>query len=133
MPTSASKATSVPVRALPSKENAAMTIPPPAPPAGWPAAWADALSDDTLKQAGSAAIFQRGKAYAKSGAVEVIAEDPLPEPALHAQVSGSEDYATEVWIENDSIAGECDCPHAADGWFCKHQVALAMVERRRKG
>ena len=100
-------------------------------PSAWPAAWVLALGDMSLKQTSSAAIFQRGKAYATSGAVEVVDEAPMPEPALHAQVTGSETYTTEVWIEDDDLAGSCDCPHAADGWFCKHQVAVALVWRQR--
>ncbi len=98
---------------------------------GWPAAWADALSDAALKEASSATIFRRGQTYAASGAVEVTEENPLPEPALHAQVMGSEMYSTEVWIEDDVLAGTCDCPNAEDGWFCKHQVAVAIVWRER--
>lgn len=89
------------------------------------------MSDASLKQASSAAIFQRAKAYATSGAVEVVDEDPLPEPALHAQVTGTDTYTTEVWIEDDAVAGSCDCPNAEDGWFCKHQVAVALVWRDR--
>jgi uncharacterized Zn finger protein len=97
----------------------------------WPDEWARALSDASLKRASSAAIFQRGKAYASSGAVEVVDEDPMPEPALHAQVFGTETYATEVWIEDDAVSGDCDCPNAEEGWFCKHQVAVALVWRDR--
>ena len=99
--------------------------------AGWPSAWAKALGDASLEDASSEAIFGRGKAYARSGAVEVLDEDPMPEPALRAQVIGTEVYSTEVWIEDDAIAGRCDCPHAEDGWFCKHQVAVALVWRKR--
>lgn len=69
-----------------------------------------ALSDLSLRQASSAAIFQRGTSYAASGAVEVVDEDPMPEPALHAQVTGTDTHDTEVWIEDDNIAGKCDCP-----------------------
>jgi hypothetical protein len=97
----------------------------------WPDEWTRALSDVSLRQASSAAIFQRGKAYATSGAVEVLDEDPMPEPALHAQVTGTDTYSTEVWIEDDAVAGSCDCPNAEDGWFCKHQVAVALVWRDR--
>jgi uncharacterized Zn finger protein len=97
----------------------------------WPDEWVRALSDASLRQSSSAAIFQRGKGYASSGAVEVVNEDPMPEPALHAQVSGTETYTTEVWIEDDAVAGSCDCPNADDGWFCKHQVAVALVWRER--
>ena len=99
--------------------------------AGWPPGWMLALGDASLKDASSSAIFQRGKAYATSGSVEVVAEDPLPEPALRAEVTGTEIYTTEVWIEDDALAGSCDCPHAQDGWFCKHQVAVALVWRER--
>ncbi|MBE0549653.1 MAG: SWIM zinc finger family protein [Rubrivivax sp.] len=100
-------------------------------PPTWPDEWVRALSDASLRQASSAAIFQRGKAYATSGAVEVVDEDPMPEPALHAQVTGTETCTTEVWIEDGAVAGSCDCRNAADGWFCKHQVAVALVWRDR--
>ena len=99
--------------------------------AGWPPGWMLALGDASLRDASSPAIFQRGKAYATSGSVGVVAEDPLPEPALRAQVTGTEMYTTEVWIEDDALAGSCDCPNAQDGWFCKHQVAVALVWRDR--
>jgi hypothetical protein len=101
-------------------------------PPAWPDEWVRALSDASLRQASSAAIFQRGKTYAASGAVEVVDEDPMPEPALHAQVSGTETYTTDVWIEDDTVVGSCDCPNAEDGWFCKHQVAVALVWRDRR-
>ncbi len=97
----------------------------------WPAAWSLALADAALVEAGSKAIFDRGAAYARDGAVEIVDEDPMPEPAVRARVAGSETYDVEVWIEADAVAGECTCPHAADGWFCKHQVALAIVWRQR--
>ncbi len=97
----------------------------------WPDEWVQALSDASLRQASSAAIFQRGKAYAASGTVDVVDEDPMPEPALHAQVSGTHIYSTEVWIEDDGVASSCDCPNAEEGWFCKHQVAVALVWRDR--
>jgi hypothetical protein len=100
-------------------------------PPTWPDEWVRALSDASLRQASSATIFQRGKAYAASGAVEVVNEDPVPDPALHAQVTGTDTYTTEVWIEDDAVAGHCDCPNAEDGWFCKHQVAVALVWRDR--
>ena len=107
---------------------AAETVPP-----GWPDAWLLALGDASLRDASSPTIFQRGKSYATSESVEVVTEDPLPEPALRAEVTGTEVYTTEVWIEDDALAGSCDCPNAQDGWFCKHQVAVALVWRERLG
>ena len=41
-------------------------------PPAWPGEWVRALGDASLRQSSSAAIFQRGKAYATSGAVEVV-------------------------------------------------------------
>lgn len=106
-------------------------MPPEAPAPAWPEEWLRALSDLSLTQASSAVIFQRGKSYAASGTVEPVDEDPMPEPALRAQVAGTRAYRTEVWIEADAVAGSCDCPHAEDGGFCKHQVAVALVWRDR--
>lgn len=96
-------------------------------PETWPPEWRGVLADAALRGAAGASVFERGRAYMEDGAVEVLGEDPLPEPALRAQVAGSELYGTEVWIEGDALAGQCDCPHAAEGHFCKHQVALALV------
>jgi hypothetical protein len=99
-------------------------------PPDWPEEWRGCLSDAALQQTSSAAIFRRACGYVDQ--VEVLGEDPLPEPALRARVFGTETYRTEVWIEDDAISGECSCPHAAEeGWFCKHQVALALVWRER--
>jgi uncharacterized Zn finger protein len=95
----------------------------------WPAEWLEAISDASLIKASSSAIFARAKEYANSESIEITDEAPYPEPTLWAQVLGTHRYETSVWIEADRIAGECDCPNAQDGWFCKHQVALAMVWR----
>lgn len=90
-----------------------------------------ALSDSALRRASSSATFQRGSTYASSGAVEVQAEEPGDTPAIHATVNGTEPYSTEVWIHDGEVGGTCNCPSAQEGWFCKHQVALALVWRER--
>lgn len=97
----------------------------------WPEVDLESLSDDALQEAASEVIFERGRAYAASGAVVVVSAQarPRPRPGLRARVSGTTEYATAVWIEDDAIDGRCDCPNAADGWFCKHQVAVALVWR----
>jgi hypothetical protein len=51
-----------------------------------------ALSDSALRRASSAAIFQRGKTYATSGAVQVLSEEPGDTPAIYAQVAGSDTH-----------------------------------------
>jgi nitroreductase len=89
------------------------------------------LSDAALMQASSPKIFERGKTYASAGAVSILGEEKEPGPAIHAAVAGTKTYATDVWIEDGGVAGSCDCPDGAEGWFCKHQVAAALVWRSR--
>ena len=94
-------------------------------------ALAGALCEGNLRAASSAAIFQRGQTYARSGAVEIIRDEPGDTPAVYATITGTQAYSTEVWVSEGEVGGACDCPNAADGWFCKHQVALAIVWRER--
>jgi hypothetical protein len=45
-------------------------------------------------------------------------------------VRGTQRYTCEVLVTEDAeLEGDCDCPHALDGYFCKHQVALALTLR----
>jgi uncharacterized Zn finger protein len=90
-----------------------------------------ALSDSALRRASNSAIFQRGRTYASSGAVDVASEEPGDTPAIYATVTGTEPYATEVWIHEGEVGGTCDCANAQEGWFCKHQVAVALIWRER--
>ena len=92
-----------------------------------------ALGDSALRRASSSAIFQRGMSYASSGAVEVRSEELGDTPTIHATVNGTEPYSTEVWVHDGEVGGSCDCASARDGWFCKHQVALALVWRGHLG
>jgi hypothetical protein len=92
---------------------------------------ADLLSDAELIHASSPKIFERGKTYASSGAVSIVGEEVDPQPAIHAEVAGTQIYKTSVRIEDGDVAGSCDCPNADDGWFCKHQVAVALIWRHR--
>jgi uncharacterized Zn finger protein len=95
------------------------------------AAWVAALDDNALRRASSSTIFERGRTYASAGAVDVTAEESGDHPSIFATITGTMAYAAEVWIRNDEIGGHCECPNAGDGWFCKHQVALALVWRQR--
>lgn len=90
------------------------------------------LGDAELRDVSSLKIFQRGTTYALSGAVRVLSEDLQPVPTIHAEVDGTATYSTSVWIDG-GVNGACDCPNATDGWFCKHQVAVALVWRQRLG
>ena len=91
----------------------------------------DSLSDEALTLRSSPKIFARGRTYAASGAVQVASEITKPNPTIEATVAGTQNYTTKVWIDDDELEGWCDCPNAQDGWFCKHQVAVALVWRQR--
>ncbi|MES2948977.1 MAG: SWIM zinc finger family protein [Pseudomonadota bacterium] len=98
---------------------------------------ANALCDAALLELAGAAVFARGQAYAGDDAVQ-DAELSYPndgqEIALRATVEGTQQYSVEVVVtEGDDVQGDCDCPHAQDGYFCKHQVALALVLRGMLG
>jgi hypothetical protein len=88
------------------------------------------LSNAALRDVSSPKILERGTTYAHSGAVRILSEDLEPVPTIHAEVDGTATYATRVWIDG-TVDGSCDCPNAGDGWFCKHQVAVALVWRHR--
>jgi hypothetical protein len=89
----------------------------------------EALSDTALRSLAGKAVFGRAKDYVTSNAITVIAEEGGAIPAIYAEIIGSDIYLTEVSVRDGSVGGGCDCPHAEDGMFCKHQVALAMVWR----
>ncbi|MDP3521263.1 MAG: hypothetical protein Q8S02_11645 [Hydrogenophaga sp.] len=93
----------------------------------------EALSDTALRSLAGKAVFGRAKDYVTSKAITVIAQEGGATPAIHAKIIGTDVYLTEVRVKEGSVVGGCDCPHAEDGTFCKHQVALAMVWRNLLG
>lgn len=91
--------------------------------------WCSALSDAALLKLAGPATFKRSHTYLHNGA---ISEPELSYPdavsvLLQADVQGTELYSTRLRVSTDGqIEGDCDCPHADDGYFCKHQVALGL-------
>jgi uncharacterized Zn finger protein len=49
-------------------------------------------------------------------------------------VVGGERYSVRVRVSDDpnELDGSCTCPRAADGWFCKHCVAIALAWSQRR-
>jgi len=98
-----------------------------------PSRWVDALSDAVLQRLAGEAVFRRGEVYARDGSVRDPEMSPLEDGeriALEATVRGTDRYEVRVAIDRrDRLHGRCDCPHAGDGFFCKHQVALSLVLR----
>jgi len=82
------------------------------------------ITDKTLEKMAGATAFQRGKQYFFDGSV-VSLHDTAKK--VSARVEGAETYRVELWDDNDRLGYDCTCPRAADGYFCKHCVALALA------
>lgn len=82
------------------------------------------ISRATLAELAGSAAFQRGETYFSVGAVGhlIVAED-----SVTARVEGGETYQVELRDDDGDLAHDCTCPRAADGYFCKHCVALGLA------
>jgi uncharacterized Zn finger protein len=79
---------------------------------------------DALRKLAGDKVFARGEAYFDAGQVEILAIEPK---RVVAQVTGTEDYRTELTGRGKAIDGECSCPAFKDWGFCKHMVAVALA------
>lgn len=86
-------------------------------------------TDDFLLDLAGAKVFQRGKELSHSGAVVLVHTIDGNERGWVSQVQGTELYDVSLRRKGGHWIGHCTCPHAADGWFCKHLVAVARVGR----
>lgn len=68
-------------------------------------------------------VFERGMSYHRSGQVEILHIDAK---RVLAEVSGTEDYRTELVGRGREMGGECTCPAFRDWGYCKHMVAVAL-------
>lgn len=79
---------------------------------------------DVLRETAGAKVFARGEAYHRDGQVQILVVKP---ERVLAQVTGTEDYRTELRGYGNSIDGECSCPAFEQFGFCKHMVATALA------
>ena len=79
---------------------------------------------DVLRELAGEKVFARGEAYYRDGQVEILTVEP---GRVLAQVTGTEDYRTELKGNGNDIDGECSCPAWEDWGFCKHMVATALT------
>ena len=82
------------------------------------------ISRATLESLAGATSFQRGEAYFSSGAVRRLRDAG---DQITATVQGTQAYRAELRMQGGQLAGQCSCPRAADGYFCKHCVALGLA------
>lgn len=69
--------------------------------------------------------FRRGEEYFSVGAVERLR---ATDDKITAKVKGTATYQVELRDEDDGeLAYDCTCPRAADGYFCKHCVAVGLA------
>ena len=70
-------------------------------------------------------ILQRGLAYYREGAVEMLQRKG---DVVNAVVLGRERYRVEIGLKGDEITDwSCDCPYASKGTPCKHMAAVFYV------
>lgn len=77
-----------------------------------------------LRRLAGAAAFERGEDYLAGGSVDRLRQAG---ERLSVRVMGSEAYQVELWVDGDELGYDCTCPRAADGYFCKHCVAVGLA------
>lgn len=77
-----------------------------------------------LEDLAGTAAFQRGEEYFSMGAVRRL---QATKDKATAKVDGSETYLVELRDDDGELAYDCTCPRAADGYFCKHCVAVGLA------
>ena len=87
--------------------------------------WNQVLTQSALQELAGSRSYADGVRYAGAGAVSDIL---VGDHTITAQVQGSERYRVRLdFDENESLSGDCTCPFAAQGNFCKHCVALGIA------
>ena len=82
------------------------------------------ISRTTLKDLAGTAALQRGEEYFSIGAVGRLR---ATDDKISARVEGTEIYRVELSDDGGDLAYDCTCPRAADGYFCKHCVAVGLA------
>lgn len=82
------------------------------------------ITRSTLDDLAGGTAFQRGEEYLSVGAVGRLR---ATDDKITAKVEGAETYQVELRDDNGELAYDCTCPRAADGYFCKHCVAVGLA------
>lgn len=84
----------------------------------------DLISRLTLEDLAGTAAFRRGEEYFSVGAVERLR---ATDNKITARVEGTETYQVELRDDGGDLVHDCTCPRAAEGYFCKHCVAVGLA------
>ncbi|MDO9268562.1 MAG: SWIM zinc finger family protein [Methylobacter sp.] len=82
------------------------------------------ITRKTLENLAGATAFQRGEDYFSAGSVGQLCDTG---DKISAGVEGTETYRVELWNDDGGLGYDCTCPRAADGYFCKHCVAVGLA------
>lgn len=87
---------------------------------------APTLTERQLEAAAGAVSFTRGEGY-----VQYVHGLRVVGTTAKASIQAKNVYLVDLDWSGTLVQGSCTCPHAADGNFCKHQVAvgLCVVDR----
>ena len=86
--------------------------------------FSDILDQDLLRDLAGDRYYQRGVDYFERGLVRSLAEY---DGRIVADVSGTESYQVQLWLENGDLMSRCSCPLGVDDLFCKHCVAVGLA------
>lgn len=82
------------------------------------------ITEKNLENLAGTGAFQRGRAYFSVGSVGPLRDTGKK---VSARVEGTETYRVELWDNDGGLGYDCTCPRAAEGYFCKHCVALGFA------
>lgn len=86
--------------------------------------FAHVLHAEVVRSLSDSRSYERGLHYFAAGRVS----RPLRSGSrIEARVRGGSEYSVSLWVKGDGLAYSCTCPHALEGAFCKHCVAVALA------
>ena len=82
------------------------------------------ITHSILEDLAGTTAFRRGEEYFSVGAVGRLR---ATDEKITAKVEGTDTYQVELKDDDGDLAYDCTCPRAADGYFCKHCVAVGLA------
>ena len=82
------------------------------------------ITHSILEDLAGTTAFRRGEEYFSVGAVGRLR---ATDEKITAKVEGTDTYQVELRDDDGDLAYDCTCPRAADGYFCKHCVAVGLA------